>query len=129
VLIVDRLLIAGIRFVMDKLLAAVEQELDDDTTLRERLLEAQLRLDSGELPGEEFAELEAEILARLRDIRERRGGAEGMAMVGEGMEIMGIEAEFAADEIHTAAMGGTPDPPKPKKKKPAKKTRAVRRSR
>ena len=36
--IIDTLLIGGIRFVLDKVAAAVETELNDDTALREQLL-------------------------------------------------------------------------------------------
>ena len=35
-LIIDSLIISGVRFVLDKVAAAVETELNDDTVLRER---------------------------------------------------------------------------------------------
>ncbi len=123
-LILDRMLVGSIKFVLGKLAAAVEQELDDDTALRERLLEAQMRLEVGDLSAEEFADLEASILERLREIQQRRGGGQGMAVVAEGMQIAGIEAEFAADEVHEAAMGGTVEAPAAKPKAPAAKPRA-----
>ena len=73
--IIDTLLIGGIRFVLDKVAAAVETELNDDTALREQLLAAQMRVELGEMTEEEFAVFEADILARLREIRERRQGS------------------------------------------------------
>ncbi len=73
-LIIDSLLIGGIRFVLDKVAAAVETELNDDTALREQLLAAQMRVELGEMTEEDFAQFEADILARLREIRERRQG-------------------------------------------------------
>ena len=59
--------------MLDKVAAAVETELNDDTALREQLLAAQMRVELGEMTEEEFSVFEADILARLRDIRERRG--------------------------------------------------------
>ena len=77
-ILIDSLLVGGIKFVLGKIAAAVETELSDDTALRERLLEAQMRVELGELGEEEFIALEREVLARLREIRERRG--EGTTM-------------------------------------------------
>jgi hypothetical protein len=89
VLIVDRMLVGGIKFVLTKLVAAVEAELNDDSHLREELLAAQMRLELGELSEEEFAGLERDVLARLREIRERQQG-EPVAP-GE-MKVTGVEA-------------------------------------
>jgi hypothetical protein len=92
-ILIDTLLIGGIRFVLDKLAAAVDTEMNDDTALREQLLAAQMRVELGEMTAEEFDELEGEILARLREIRDlRQGGAAALAP-GE-YTITGIEASF-----------------------------------
>ena len=45
-LIIDSLIISGVRFVLDKVAAAVETEINDDSVLRERLLDAQMRSSS-----------------------------------------------------------------------------------
>jgi Gas vesicle protein G len=103
-LILDRLLVGGVRFVLDKLVSAVEQELDDDEPLKERLLQAQMQLELGELDAAEFAAIEAEVMARLRELRERR---EGPQLGAEGVEIVGIEVE-AQDLGGQAAGGATP---------------------
>ena len=97
-LIIDSLLISGIRFVLDKVAAAVETELNDDTVLRERLLDAQMRLELGEMTQAEFDELEAEILARIRDIKERQRGGESPVISPKDMKVTGIEATFEGDE-------------------------------
>jgi hypothetical protein len=76
VLIVDKLLVSGLKFVLGKVSAAVVAELNDDSHLREELLAAQMRLELGELSSEEFAALETDILVRLRDIRARKQGAQ-----------------------------------------------------
>jgi hypothetical protein len=93
-LIIDSLLISSIRFVLDKLAAAVDTELNDDTALREQLLAAQMRLELGELTQEEFAELESDILARLRDIRERRQGVGPASLSPRDYKVTGVEASF-----------------------------------
>ena len=98
--ILDTVLIGGLRFVFDKIASAVDTELNDDTALREQLLAAQMRVELGELSQAEFDDLEAEILARLREIRERRHGGEAgpAALSPEDYKIAGIEATFEGDE-------------------------------
>ena len=59
--ILDSLLIDGLKFVMNKLLEIAEAELNDDTVLRERLLDAQMRLELGELSMDEFSEIEKDV--------------------------------------------------------------------
>jgi hypothetical protein len=51
--ILDSLLIGSLRFVLDKVATAAEAELHDDTALRERLLEAQMQLELGEISEDE----------------------------------------------------------------------------
>jgi hypothetical protein len=97
-LIIDSLLIGGIRFVLDKIAAAVETELNDEGKLREELLAAQMRVELGEMSQEQFDELEAEIIVRIRELRERqRGGQSATIATGE-MKVTGIEASFEGDE-------------------------------
>jgi len=97
-LIIDSLLISGVRFVLDKIAAAVETELNDDTVLRERLLDAQMRLELGELSQEEFDQLEADIIERIREIKERQRGGESAVISPKDMKVTGIEATFEGDE-------------------------------
>jgi hypothetical protein len=98
--ILDSLLVGGLRFVFDKIAAAVDTELSDDTKLREQLLEAQMRVELGELSQQEFDVLEADILARLREIRDRRQGAGPASLSPKDYKITGIDATFEGDE-HT----------------------------
>ena len=100
-LIIDTLLIGGIRFVLDKVAAAVETELNDDTALREQLLAAQMRLDLGELDEEEFAALEADILARLREIRDRQQGGDAPSLSTQDYKVTGIDATFEGGHDHS----------------------------
>jgi gas vesicle protein GvpG len=97
--LLDTVLIGGLRFVFDKIAAAVDTELNDDTHLREQLLAAQMRVELGEMSQEEFEDFEADILARLRDIRERRQGGEAAASFSPNdYKVTGIEASFEGDE-------------------------------
>jgi gas vesicle protein GvpG len=95
VIILDTLLVGGIKFVLRKIVDAVEAQLNDDSVLHEELLAAQMRLELGEITEDEFAGVEADLLARLREIRERQRGV--AAEPGE-MRITGIEATTFADE-------------------------------
>ena len=61
--ILDSLLIGSLRFVLDKVVQAAEAEMQDDSALREQLLEAQMRLELGEITDDEFAEIERDVLA------------------------------------------------------------------
>src|SRR3954462_9128041 len=72
--ILDSLLMGSIRFVLDKVIAAAETEMQDDSVLREQLLEAQMRLELGEISDEAFAEIERDILVAIRDIKGRQQG-------------------------------------------------------
>lgn len=96
--ILDSLLIGGLRFVLDKVAAAVDTELNDDSALREQLLAAQMRVELGEMSPADFAVFEADILIRLREIRERQHGPGQAALSGEEYKVTGIEASFEGDE-------------------------------
>ena len=94
--ILDSVLIGGLRFVFDKIAAAVDTELNDETGLREQLLAAQMRSELGELSQAEFDDLEAYIVARLREIRTRAGGA--AALSPDAYTVAGVEASLEGDE-------------------------------
>ena len=95
VILIDSLIVGGVRFVLDKVVQAVDKELSDDTVLREELLAAQMRRELGEITEEDFAEIEADLLARIREIRQRHKAP--TPAPGE-MRIAGVEASFTGDE-------------------------------
>ena len=95
--LLDSLLIGGLRFVLDKVATVVDNELNDDTALREQLLAAQMRVELGEMSQEDFEALEADILVRLREIRERQQGLDA-STTSENVKVTGIEASFEGDE-------------------------------
>ena len=92
--ILDSLLIDGLKFVMDKLLQVAEAELNDDTVLRERLLDAQMRLELGEITDEQFAEIERDVLAAIREIKRPQQGALTMSPKDK---ITGVDIETFHD--------------------------------
>lgn len=91
-LILDKMLVGGIKFVLGKVAAAVDAELNDDSRLREELLAAQMRLELGEITEEEFARFEGDILARLREIRARQLGESGEPIKPGELEVTGVTA-------------------------------------
>ena len=96
--ILDTILVGGLRFVFDKIAAAVDTELNDETALRDQLLAAQMRVELGEMSQEEFVAFEAETLARLREIHDRRQGSDAAALSPKDYKITGVEASFEGDE-------------------------------
>jgi hypothetical protein len=74
VFVLDSLLVNGLRFVLDKEALAAAAEEDDEAGLRESLLEAQMRLEAGEIAEAEYGRLERDVLERLSDLRRRRSG-------------------------------------------------------
>ena len=92
--ILDTLLIDGLGFVFDKIRVAAEAEQDDDSHLREALLDGQARLESGELSEDEYATIERDILERLGERRRRRqGGGEAI-----GSKVAGVDVQFTGDD-------------------------------
>jgi len=93
--ILDSLLVGSLQFVLDKVLAAAEAEMQDDTVLREQLLEAQMRLELGEISEEEFVAIERDVLAQIREIRSEQQGA--FTIVSDDVRVTGVEATVAEE--------------------------------
>src|SRR3954469_17786005 len=97
IILLDSLLVGGIRFVLDKIVTAVDEEMNDETSLREELLAAQMRVELGEMDEGEFVELERQILARLREIRDaRRGESSGAVSLSSGG--FEVDVSFRGDD-------------------------------
>jgi hypothetical protein len=91
VIILDTLLVGGLKFVLGKIAAAVDAELSDDTVWREELLATQMRLELGEITEAEFVKREKELLARIREVRER---TEGRSEPRGAFRVTGVEASI-----------------------------------
>jgi hypothetical protein len=63
---------AGIKFCFQQVLNAAERELYDDEPVKEQLLLLTLKLEEGEITEDEYAEQEAFLHRRLREIRAYR---------------------------------------------------------
>ncbi|MGC2109199.1 MAG: gas vesicle protein GvpG [Candidatus Korobacteraceae bacterium] len=74
-LLIDDLLlspISGFKFILRTLARAAEEQYTDDAPIKERLLELQTLLEDGSITEEEYVVREREVLARLREIQNRR---------------------------------------------------------
>ena len=98
--ILDSLLIGSIRFVLDKVVAAAEAEMNDDSSLREQLLEAQMRLELGEISERDFARIESDVLARIRQIKGRQ--QPGAISMSSNDTVSGVEIESWTTESEKA---------------------------
>ena len=83
-LIVDSLIISGVKFVLTRLVEAVEAEMYDESALREELLAAQMKLELGEITDDEFASIEEAVLKGLREVGERKRAAAASAREAAG---------------------------------------------
>jgi gas vesicle protein GvpG len=93
--ILDSLLVGSLRFVLDKIVAAAEAEAEDDTSLREQLLEAQMQLELGEISEAEFGDIERDVLARIRDIKKSQPQS---FRISPDDRITGIDVETYKDD-------------------------------
>jgi hypothetical protein len=103
--LLDSLMISGIRWVLETTATAAEAEMNDDSVLREQLLEAEMRREMGEISDEQFQETEADLLARMREIKERREGAGPLGFGAQPLETTGdhafqVEASVSGDFYH-----------------------------
>ena len=99
--ILDSLMISGIQWALKTVITAAEAEMNDDSALREQLLEVEMRREMGEISEAEFADIEADLLARNREIKERREGsgpiADGQPMETSADTVFQVEASVSGD--------------------------------
>jgi hypothetical protein len=62
----------GTKWTLDKVDRVVREELTDDTAIKEDLMALQLKLEMGEIDDDEYVRREAEVMKRLREVREWR---------------------------------------------------------
>src|SRR5258705_10794250 len=106
--ILDSLMINGISWALRTAVTAAEAEMNDDTALREQLLAAEMQREMGEISDEGFVEIERDLLARIREIKQRREGGSGPLAFGEGEPIeTGEDGRFPFER---GAAGGFHDP-------------------
>lgn len=64
--------VSGFKFILSRVQQIADRELNDDTVIKEQLLELQMRLELDEISDEEYTAREAELFARLRVIKMRQ---------------------------------------------------------
>jgi hypothetical protein len=107
--LLDSLMISGIQWAIKTVITAAEAEMNDDSALREQLLEAEMRREMGEISDDEFGEIEADLLSRIREIKQRREGSGPLAAAGtEAIETTAdstfhVEASVSGDFYDPAA--------------------------
>ena len=63
---------AGMKFIFNQIAELADQELDDESMLREDLLLLQVQYDEGDIDDDEYVEREAALMVRLREIKARK---------------------------------------------------------
>ena len=74
-LFIDDLLLLplnGFSFILTQIQKIADQELNDESVIKQQLLELQMRYELEEIGDEDFKEQEAELFARLRAIKARQ---------------------------------------------------------
>lgn len=97
---IDDILLApvnGFKFILRQVSEIANRELNDDTVIKEQLLELQMRLELDEISEEDYAAREAELFARLRVIKGRQLEALSQVHTAESSSIV---IESGGDEEH-----------------------------
>jgi hypothetical protein len=85
----DTLLIHGTTFVLAQVSTVADAELHAPARQRARLLDAQMRLEGGEITEKEFSAIEADVFERIRDIKARTQPQD--AIVDDEHRVVGVE--------------------------------------
>jgi hypothetical protein len=89
-------------FSLGRIEGVVRDELTDDTRIKAELMELQLMLELGDIDDAEYAELEAELMLQLREVREWREEF-GMGVSGGPVRVQTSSTPAAGDPT-----GGAP---------------------
>jgi Gas vesicle protein G len=108
--LLDSLMISGIQWALQTALTAAEAEMNDDSALRDRLLEAEMQREMGEISDAEFADIEADLLQAIREIKERREGGSGALAFGGAQPLeTGGDSHFQIEAEVSGDFYGAPD--------------------
>jgi hypothetical protein len=88
--------VAGIRWALGKVQTVVEEELTDDSPVKQELMELQMLLELGDIDDAEYVRREAVLMRRLRDVREWRERL-GKGFSGGPVRVAPDEDEGAAE--------------------------------
>jgi Gas vesicle protein G len=100
-LLIDDLLglpITGFKFVLRTLQQVAEEQYTDAGPIKERLLELQVQLESGEISEEDYSKAETDIFRELREIENRKRAMAGVPAENRVIEASGsTSASVSAD--------------------------------
>ena len=85
--------ISGFKFVLNTLLQVAEEQYTDTSPVKQRLLELQLELESGEITEQQYAVEEAQIFRELREIEKRKREMAGQPQDDEGGSYVRFEGQ------------------------------------
>jgi hypothetical protein len=74
---------AGMKFIFNQIADMANQELDDESVLREDLLLLQVQYEEGDIDDDEYAEREAALMVRLREVKARKRAQAEQVQVDE----------------------------------------------
>jgi hypothetical protein len=63
---------AGMKFIFNQIADMANQEMDDESMLREDLLLLQVQYEDGDIDDDEYVEREAALMVRLREVKARK---------------------------------------------------------
>ena len=64
--------IAGIKWSLNQVMQVAEEELTDDSSVKQELMELQMQLELGDIDDAEYVRRETDVMRRLREVREWR---------------------------------------------------------
>ena len=122
-LLIDDLLLmpfSGMGFVFRTLARVAEEQYTDDAPVKQRLLELQVKIDSGEISEEEYVQQEAEILRELREIQHRKLEMAGVDPAELQGPLSGSIAEGSSVSVSFEPEEPEAVPPPPKRRRRAR---------
>lgn len=64
--------VRGVRWALEKVQRVVEEELVDDSSIKQELMELQMLLELGDIDEDEYVRREGRLMERLREVRHWR---------------------------------------------------------
>lgn len=61
--------VAGIKWTLGKVMQVAEEELTDDSAIKQELMQLQMQLELGDIDDAEYVRREADLMLRLREVR------------------------------------------------------------
>ena len=89
--------VAGIKWSLNKVAQVVDEELTDDSSIKQELMELQMKLELGDIDDDEYVRREADLMARLREVRAWRERL-GKGVSGGPVRVGGSRGEGEGDD-------------------------------